>query len=71
MVSGFVVIRFVLDVDGKFFDVVLLDIFLFWGYVGIEEYGLGEKFCNNVIIVKVYIGKRILYYEFMYCKIVF
>lgn len=71
MASGSVVIRSVLDVDGKSFDVVLSDTSLSWGHVGIEEHGLGEKSCNNVIIAKADTGKRISYYEPTHCKIAF
>lgn len=43
MANSCVVMRSVLDVDGKSFDVVLSDKSLSWGHVGIEESGLGEK----------------------------
>lgn len=44
MANGCVALRSVLDVDGKSFDVVLSDICISWGHVGIEEYGgLGKN----------------------------
>ena len=60
---GSVVMRSVLDVDGRSFDVVLSDTALSWGHVGIEEHGLGEKSCSNVLIAKARTEKRISYYE--------
>ena len=48
MADGSVVMRSVLDVDGKSFDVILSDSCLSWGHVGIEEFGLGKKSCSNV-----------------------
>ncbi|XP_020600434.1 ceramide kinase-like [Orbicella faveolata] len=42
MANGSVVMKSVLDVDGKPFDVVLSDTSLSWGHVGIEEHGLGN-----------------------------
>lgn len=59
MANGSVVMKSVLDVDGKPFDVVLSDTSLSWGHVGIEEHRLGEKSCNNVIIAEAHTGKRI------------
>ena len=43
MATGCVVLRSVLNVDGKSFDVVLSDKSLSWGHVGIEESGLGKQ----------------------------
>lgn len=43
MADGCVLLRSVLDVDGKSFDVVLSGTCLSWGHVGIEESGLGKK----------------------------
>ena len=58
MASDSVVLRSVLDVDGKSFDVVLSDTSLSWGHVGFEEHGLGKKSCDDVIIAKAHTGKR-------------
>ena len=47
MASGCAVMRSVLNVDGKSFDVVLSDKSLSWGHVGIEESGLGKKISHS------------------------
>lgn len=60
MADGCVLLRSVLDVDGKSFDVILSGTSISWGHVGIEESGLGEKIlkcfiacvcCNLKIII--------------------
>lgn len=43
MADGCVLLRSVLDVDGKSFDVILSGTSISWGHVGIEESGLGKK----------------------------
>ena len=59
MASGSVVMRSVLDVDGKSFDVVLSDSYLSWGHVGIEEFGLGKKYSSNVFIANAYTAEKV------------
>lgn len=59
MASGSVVMRSVLEVDGKSFDVVLSDSYLSWGHVGIEEFGLGKKYSSNVFIANAHTAEKI------------
>jgi len=59
MANGSVVMRSVLEVDGKSFDVVLSDSYLSWGHVGIEEFVLGKKYSSNVFIANAHTAEKI------------
>ncbi|XP_058968829.2 ceramide kinase-like [Pocillopora verrucosa] len=49
MADGCVLLRSVLDVDGKSFDVILSGTSISWGHVGIEESGLGNAFFKKTL----------------------
>lgn len=58
MANGSVVLRSVLEVEGRSFDVVLSDTSLSWGHVGIEEYGFGKKSSSNVMIADAHTYRK-------------